>query len=539
MGDQGGRQAILYAAKSTEDIRGSIPGQLEDGRHFAQSNGLEVIAEYSEADVSAYKGNRGPELAAALEHVQRIGGTLVVQHSDRLARGDGRQARHLVEIALWARRTGVRIHCIQDPSTFENLVLAAAMGERNMEDSRRKSAAVAAGIARRRATGRFLGAPSFGFRLERDEHDERVLVEDPEQAPVVKRIYAQYLAGTSQFQIARALNRDGVPTQRGGPWKSEVIRSILTNPLHAGLIRDNGILIEGRHRGIVPRVQWEEAQALRQRSALSAQRGRQSIGRHLFRKGQLRCGACGQSMIIRTERNADGTKRETYRCYGHYLDLEVCSVSPQPRQLIDDVVYAYFRELSFEINASRRRFSEALERRIDELEGQLATLDSAVELAESRIAQIKEDYLSGDLQVREWRALRQELEPKTTALLGKREYAAAQLREAGDLLGSGSADQDLHDRLAAVATAIAAGVEDRAGVEAVRSRLLAVFDRFEFHYAKDTEGASWIEPIIGAPPQPASKGPRADTVVKPNGSAPREDWIWAKLLGPIPIDPPD
>jgi hypothetical protein len=60
MGDQGGRQVILRAAKSTEDIRGSIPGQLEGGRHFAVSNGLEVIAEYSEADVSAYKGVRGP-----------------------------------------------------------------------------------------------------------------------------------------------------------------------------------------------------------------------------------------------------------------------------------------------------------------------------------------------------------------------------------------------------------------------------------------------------------------------------------------------
>lgn len=66
---------ILYAAKSTEDIRRSIPGQLEDGRRFAQSTGLQVIAEYSEADVSAYSGNRGPDLAAALKHVKRVGGS--------------------------------------------------------------------------------------------------------------------------------------------------------------------------------------------------------------------------------------------------------------------------------------------------------------------------------------------------------------------------------------------------------------------------------------------------------------------------------
>lgn len=195
-------KAILYAAKSTEDVRGSILGQLEDGREYAKTAGLEVAAEYSEQEVSAFKGNRGPELAAALRHVERIGGTLVAQHSDRLARGDGMQARHLVEIALWARRSGVRIHCLEDPSTFESLVLAAMMGERNMEDSRRKGAAVAAGIARRRATGRAVGGRSFGWTRRRDENDERVLVLDTDQAPVVERIYDEYLGGAALFAIA-------------------------------------------------------------------------------------------------------------------------------------------------------------------------------------------------------------------------------------------------------------------------------------------------------------------------------------------------
>lgn len=58
---------MLYAAKSTEDKRGSIPGQLDDCRAFAAESGLEVIAEYSEADVSAYSGNRGPEPSAGPE----------------------------------------------------------------------------------------------------------------------------------------------------------------------------------------------------------------------------------------------------------------------------------------------------------------------------------------------------------------------------------------------------------------------------------------------------------------------------------------
>jgi DNA invertase Pin-like site-specific DNA recombinase len=76
MGTGSAGRAVLYAAKSTEDTRGSIAAQLSDGREFAQQEGLEIVAEYSEADVSAYKGNRGPELAAALDHVEQLGGTL-------------------------------------------------------------------------------------------------------------------------------------------------------------------------------------------------------------------------------------------------------------------------------------------------------------------------------------------------------------------------------------------------------------------------------------------------------------------------------
>jgi hypothetical protein len=45
---------------------------------------------------------------------------LCVQHSDRLARGDGHSARHTVEIALWALKREVKICTLHDPDTFRN-----------------------------------------------------------------------------------------------------------------------------------------------------------------------------------------------------------------------------------------------------------------------------------------------------------------------------------------------------------------------------------------------------------------------------------
>jgi len=69
---------------------------------MAEREGWEVVAEFSDEAFSAYSGNRGPGLAQARAtaalHAPAV---LLVQHSDRLARGAGDApgaAEHLAEI---------------------------------------------------------------------------------------------------------------------------------------------------------------------------------------------------------------------------------------------------------------------------------------------------------------------------------------------------------------------------------------------------------------------------------------------------------
>jgi hypothetical protein len=112
---------VSYAAKSTEDIRGSMPDQLRDCREMIDMAGDRLlVAEHSDEACSAYLGDRGPGLVEAMHQagvLAREHGTaeLWAQHSDRLARGDGGSARHAVEIALWALKRGIRVRTIQDP----------------------------------------------------------------------------------------------------------------------------------------------------------------------------------------------------------------------------------------------------------------------------------------------------------------------------------------------------------------------------------------------------------------------------------------
>src|SRR6478672_2455221 len=73
MQEQPKAPAIIYAAKSTEDKRGSIPNQLADCRVFAARENLTEVGHYYDEAASAWSGDRGPQLAAALDHAERLG----------------------------------------------------------------------------------------------------------------------------------------------------------------------------------------------------------------------------------------------------------------------------------------------------------------------------------------------------------------------------------------------------------------------------------------------------------------------------------
>ena len=131
--------------------------------------------------------------------------------------------------------------------------MAAVMGERNTEDSRRKSEAVKAGLARRRAEGNTSAVARYGLTWVRNAADEREVVPEPTEGVIVRRMVAEFLAGISQLRIAQNLYADRVPTARGGVWRQGTVRRVLSNPAIAGLIRDGEGFIEAEHDGIIDR----------------------------------------------------------------------------------------------------------------------------------------------------------------------------------------------------------------------------------------------------------------------------------------------
>jgi DNA invertase Pin-like site-specific DNA recombinase len=279
---------------------------------------------------------------------------LAVQHSDRLARGDGVAAAHLVEYALWAGKAGVRIASVQDPESFNTgdfgMVMTAIAGARGHIDSKRKSAAVKSGLRRSAERGDWHGGPvPDGYKAGPPiESGPRGLVIDETRAPIIRRMFALGLEGLSYSAIARQLNAEGHTTRpwpggkhphNGLPWASESVGDKLSNPVYTAVLALNRKYPDEQH---IP-GNWDpiiDTADFDRLGAKATMRSRKPTGRPTNRyllSGLARCDVCGRPMYSRKSNypRKDGTYRKTYICVNRYGKGGTCRAAPVDADRID------------------------------------------------------------------------------------------------------------------------------------------------------------------------------------------------------------
>ena len=109
------------------------------------------------------------------------------------------------------------------------------IGERTKIGMREKAENLGAEPVRKGTMG---FTPPFGYRIIDGQ-----LSDDPEELPVVVDIFQSYLSGETMDSICYSLNSRGTLTRRGNPWNKYNLRNILHNPVYAGYMRWEDILI--------------------------------------------------------------------------------------------------------------------------------------------------------------------------------------------------------------------------------------------------------------------------------------------------------
>jgi DNA invertase Pin-like site-specific DNA recombinase len=494
--------AVLYAAKSTADPKGSIATQLQDGRELCEGDGLAVLAEYEDEAKSAYHGSRGDGLVKAREHAERIASergacALVVQHSDRLARGDGVQAQHLVELVLWANKAGVTIRSVQDPRACESILDAALMGMRNHEDSARKSEATKAGM--RRAVierGEFRGGiVPGGYEVARTIDGRgrvtRRLVKHAEDEPAYELMWRLAEAGKSLQAISLEMSRRGYVTRpvrrdhKPKPFDVSRISQTLENPLYAGLARWRDEIVPGQWPAYVePEVFWR----LKKERAARCSATKRRVGRppegHLLSE-LARCGECGSPLHAQSSRRPrrDGQRSRFYICRAHrdhHRDsAEWCGETPWNAIQVDRMVLSGLDALLGDAAALREQMTAGRRAELDKLAGAAKAASGDAKAAERAAERATAEF--ADAEDDDERALL-----KDAAKAKRREAAQARTRmdAALDALARAEEepDADADRALARVWESLSASIADAKGdVKVINAALHERFERFELH----------------------------------------------------------
>ncbi len=224
------RQAILYTRVSTvrQATEGeSLDAQLAKLRAYAAHEGLEVVAEFSDAGLSGGTMAR-PGVQAALKLACRTKATVICT---TLARW-GRSTEEVLASCSALDRAGAGFMALAEGlavgggrgNSTSRLALSvlAAVSCWQMEVQQEQTAMT---MAHMRRMGRRISryAP-FGWDIDQGQE---TLIENPAEQAVIATMKELRAAGWSFEAIARDLNERAVPSKLGGRWSGRAVRLVL------------------------------------------------------------------------------------------------------------------------------------------------------------------------------------------------------------------------------------------------------------------------------------------------------------------------
>jgi site-specific DNA recombinase len=280
-------KAAIYARQSMDKTEG-IDRQLEACRARAKAEGWEVVAEYEDNYVSAYKergsGTSWHQMLLAFERGE---------FTHLLATDTTRVLRNVKDI-LMLMDIGLRLVTLNgsiDLITSDGRMAATQQALYAQFEADKKSDRQKVANAYRVQRGRPVpGRRRFGYETDG-------ITPRKEEAQTVKWMFEQTAKGKSLRGISKSLALEGVKTTTGRDWTPVRVRETLTNLCYIGTIVHSGIRYDDTLiKPIVEKQLFEKVGAV-----LADPSRKKSPGgarRHVA-SGIAKCGVCGTPLVFR------------------------------------------------------------------------------------------------------------------------------------------------------------------------------------------------------------------------------------------------
>lgn len=214
---------VIYARYSSDNQREeSIEGQLRECMAYAERNGITVIGNYIDRAMSARTADRPDFQRMINDSEKKLFDVIIVWKLDRFSRDryDSATYKHIL------KKNGVKVISATEniADSPEGILLESLLEGLSEYYSAELAVKIQRGQTENALKGRNNGGTiPMGFRRGADG----VLELDPSTAPIVQEIFRRYDNGESLTSIVDYLNKQGVRTSKGKPFRIGSMETVL------------------------------------------------------------------------------------------------------------------------------------------------------------------------------------------------------------------------------------------------------------------------------------------------------------------------
>ncbi len=259
------RRAALYVRVSTDEQAAegySLEAQRSILEDHCLAEGLDIAGVYEDDGYSGRNINR-PAYRRLMSEMDDWD-VLVVLKMDRIHRNSRNFMAMMDELEKHHKEFVSCYEALDTSNALGRFVVdmiqrmaqleSEQIGERTKIGMREKAENLGAEPVRKGTMG---FTPPFGYRIVDGQ-----LSDDPEELPVVVDIFQSYISGETMDSICYSLNSRGTLTRRGNPWNKYNLRNILHNPVYAGFMRWEELLIPHKASRAISPEEFNQVQEI-------------------------------------------------------------------------------------------------------------------------------------------------------------------------------------------------------------------------------------------------------------------------------------
>ena len=305
--------AAAYIRVSTEDQTELSPdSQIKKIHEYAKSHGYIVPEEYIFHDdgISGRTTKKRPgfnKMIATAKSTPKPFDAILVWKFSRFARN----REDSIVFKSMLKKCGIDVISISEAVGDDKMSILIESLIEAMDEyySVNLSEEVVRGMTEKVSRGKPVSIPPLGYKMSEGE-----LVIDDDAAPLIRKIFKDYLDGKGCREIAMNLNSKGFKTRRGNNFENRTVQYIINNPLYAGYIRwdiegrgsrgyyrdGKEMIVQGTHEPLISAETYEAVKKkLAEEKVMNKKFERKSPVKNDFAlRGLVRCSDCGGTLCM-------------------------------------------------------------------------------------------------------------------------------------------------------------------------------------------------------------------------------------------------